>query len=394
MLSNLDVENVYLYVADAVRWDFAPDDVLNRGTAVKTVAGGIHSPTSIATLVSGTYLSQHHVAQFTDSLPGNVPNLLDASAVSTAFINSINHVRFEPDGTSLIAETLRADERHPDVLSRVDSPFLVIERGPGGHAPYGDFEGDGWEYFEARGGASRSQFAAEYRRAIEEDTDWFQSRLADLERRGLLDETLVVYTSDHGEVLGEYGMLSHSPPIHPAHVFVPTVFVHPAIDTTIVTDRVLRHVDVAPTIASVLSFEGSSPIEPIGRDLTATDLAKCGATFHAARKETPLGTLDVPFDSAWDPTGGYVFPRTDRLRRLLFGAYQLARAPWREYARRNAPAYLYSQLRTDCLRGVPEMTVEEAERYLHRIENREAAQRSGRAGDVPTESLRQLGYIE
>jgi hypothetical protein len=40
------------------------------------------------------------------------------------------------------------------------------------------------------------------------------------------------------------------------------------------------------------------------------------------------------------------------------------------------------------------MTVEEAERYLHRIENREAAQRSGRAGDVPTESLRQLGYIE
>lgn len=394
MLSNLDVENVFVYIADAVRWDFAPNDVLDRGTAVKTVAAGIHSPTSIASLVSGTYLPQHQVSQFSDSFPEEIPNLLGVPSLTTAFVNSINHVRFEYDGTSIIAETLGAEESLPDVLSDIDSPFLLVERGPGGHAPYGDFEGDGWEYFEARGGAARSTLATEYRMAIGKDADWFHSRLADLKRRGLLDDTLVIYTSDHGELIGEAGMLSHSPPIHRKHVYVPTVLIHPSLDRRVVTDRVLRHVDFAPTIASLLDFEFPTAVGPMGRDLTSSSLADHGATFHTLRKQTPLGTLDVSFDSIWDPTGGYVFPQTDRLQRLLFGSYQLARAPWRTYARRNALAYVTAQLRDDPIRGAPSTSVEEAERTIQRIKNTETTQQRSEAIEVDTDALRQLGYIE
>ena len=394
MLSNLDVENVFVYIADAVRWDFAPDDIVNRGTAVKTVAAGIHSPTSIASIISGTHPPQHNVAQFSDSLPEGVPNLLTIPSLTTAFVNSINHVRIDADGTGLISETLRTDESPPSVLSEIDSPFVLVERGPGGHAPYGDFEGDGWEYFEARSEASRSTLATEHRTAIEKDTDWFRSRLADLERRGLLDDTLVIYTSDHGELIGEAGMLSHSPPIHRKHVHVPTVFIHPSLDRRLVTDRVLRHVDLAPTVASSLDIEFPTAIEPIGRDLTTTGLAEHGATFHTVRKPTPFGTLDVSFDSVWDPTGGYVFPRTDRAQRLLFGLYQLARSPWKGYARRHALEYVTAQIRSEPTRGPAGVSIAEAERSLRRIKDTKTSQQRPDAIEVDTDSLRQLGYIE
>ena len=37
-----------------------------------------------------------------------------------------------------------------------------------------------------------------------------------LERSGLLDETWVIYTSDHGEMMGEHRMLSKMVPYEPA----------------------------------------------------------------------------------------------------------------------------------------------------------------------------------
>lgn len=394
MLSTLDVENVFIYVADAVRWDFAPAGVIDRGLDVKTVASGIHSPTSISSIVSGTYLPQHHVAQFTDTLPEDVPNLLQSTSVSTALINSINHVRFEPSESDLIGETLATDTDHPDVLSSIDPSFFVLERGPGGHAPYGDFQGDGWEYFEARGAAPRSTFAREYRSAIAKDTDWFLSRLAILEERGLLDDTLVIYTSDHGELLGEAGMLGHSAPIRPQHVYVPTVFIHPDVDDQTHRPGVLRHVDLVPTVASLLDVDISTPIRPAGRDLTDDELSDHGASFHTTPLNLPFGEHSVGFDSAWSANGGYVVPTTDVTSRLARGLYHLARVPWRAYARRNLGRYLAAQVRGVRTHGAPEQTYHEAQRYLERVKTREAGSRRQGRNAVSEESLRQLGYIE
>jgi hypothetical protein len=393
MLPDLDVDNVFIYVADAVRWDFVPDDILNRGLAVKTVAGGIHSPTSIASIASGTYLPQHNVAQFTDALPDDVPNLLDAS-LSTAFINSINDVRFEPSEDSLIANTLNTSVQSPDVLSSIEPPFLVFERGPGGHAPYGDFEGDGWEYFEARGAAPREQFASEYRKAVSKDEEWFWSRIETLDERGLLDDTLVIYTSDHGEVLGEDGMLGHSPPIHPRHVYVPTVFIHPDIGKSTISNHVVRHMDIVPTVSTLLDFEFSTPIQPIGRDLTKMNFANHGETFHTMKKPTPLGDYSVSYESAWSTTGGHVFPETGRMHRLPLAVYQLARVPWREHARNNAISYLQFHLRNTRIHWAPEMSEREAKRYIEEIKNKGATQQRRQTEEVAEESLRHLGYIE
>ncbi|WP_266081600.1 sulfatase-like hydrolase/transferase [Haladaptatus caseinilyticus] len=393
MLQDLDVDNVFIYIADAVRWDFVPDSIMNNGIGVKTIAGGIHSPTSIASIASGTYLPQHNVAQFTDALPNDVPNLLDAS-LSTAFINSINDVRFEPSEHSLIANTLNTSVQSPDILSSIEPSFFILERGPGGHAPYGDFNGDGWEYFEARGASPREQFASEYRRAVEKDKQWFEKRVETLEERGLLDDTLVIYTSDHGELLGEAGMLGHSPPIHPRHVYVPTVFMHPEIGQKTITNRVLRHMDLAPTIASLLEIELTSPIKPIGRDLTKESLADHGESFHTMKKSTPLGEYEVSYESSWSSNGGHVFPKSSRKHRVPLALYQLARVPWRKHAQQNVRQYLQSHLQNSRVHWAPEMSPQEAKQNIDNVKKKGATQNRRQAEDVAKESLRNLGYIE
>jgi arylsulfatase A-like enzyme len=52
--------------------------------------------------------------------------------------------------------------------------------------------------------------------------------LDDLERRGVLDDTVVVLLSDHGENLGEHGLYDHRWSVHQTLIHVPLVIRYPA----------------------------------------------------------------------------------------------------------------------------------------------------------------------
>ena len=397
MLGELNVDNVFVYMADAVRADFAPKRVLNKGKSVRTIAAGIHSPTSIASIVSGTYLPQHGVGGFADTLPVDVPNILHRKEINTGFANTMNNVRFDPGGSAdIIANTLDVEAEPPELLSEIEPPFLFIERGPGGHAPYVQkHELDtGDNYFRDRGNTSRSQYSFEYQQAVAEDADWFLGRLKELAERNLLENTLVIYASDHGELLGEQGMLAHSPPIHPRHVYVPTVLIHPRIDVGHAEGGVLRHVDLVPTIASLLDVEFDTRISPVGVDLTDSTLPEQGPTFYAISKSTPIGEINVAFDSAWDATGGYVFPKTGRFSRLLMGGYHMTQSSWSDYTRARPLLHMWFQLRGDRCHWAPRMTIEEAKTVISDIRNKETSQVEQKQQEVPKERLRELGYME
>lgn len=397
MLPSLEVDNVYIYIADAVRADFSPGRVTNRGCSVPTISSGIHSPTSISSIVSGTYLPQHQVQDFADTLPADVPNLLDVENIEAGFANTMNDVRFDPGGSEdIIANTLDIDSGPPELLERIESPFVFVERGPGGHAPYVEkHELDtGKNYFEDRGSASRSLFASEYTEAVEEDADWFLDRLELLDARGLLDDTLVIYTSDHGEMLGESGMQSHSPPIHPRHVYVPTVFIHPELSVMSAPGGVARHVDIAPTAASLLDIDWETPIKPVGRDLSSRTLAETGASFYANERSTPVGNMNIGFDSVWDRTGGYVFPKSGIVSRFLLAGYHLSRAPWRSYAREHALEHVAFKIRGQRTHWSPALSEEAARKSLDQIEQRESGTVDEAANEVPVDRLKELGYME
>jgi arylsulfatase A-like enzyme len=65
-----------------------------------------------------------------------------------------------------------------------------------------------------------------YRRSIRSLDDWLGRVLGALEERGVLDDTTVVVTSDHGENFGEGGLLAHAFSLDDRLVRVPLVVSH------------------------------------------------------------------------------------------------------------------------------------------------------------------------
>lgn len=68
----------------------------------------------------------------------------------------------------------------------------------------------------------------------------------ELRRRGELDNTLIVYCSDHGEMLGDHGMGGKSKPYHPS-LCVPLVMAGPAIRKNVVCEKPVETLDLTAT---------------------------------------------------------------------------------------------------------------------------------------------------
>jgi arylsulfatase A-like enzyme len=76
--------------------------------------------------------------------------------------------------------------------------------------------------------------------------------LSQLAQAGRLDDTLVIVTSDHGEFLGEHGLLLHGiGPYDPVHR-VPLLIRYPRASSRGIEDAWVGLVDIVPTILSVV----------------------------------------------------------------------------------------------------------------------------------------------
>jgi len=399
MMNLPQVDNVYIYIADAVRWDFTPDCVMNLGLSVKTVSSSIHSPSSISSIISGTSVPQHSVGTFSDTISESLPNLLTLSSHQTSFINTMVSDVFSPrESEGIIADTLGTTNSEPKKLEEIKPPFICVERGPGGHAPYGtkkEKSEDGWDYFENSEGQDRWKYVADYKESVKEDSKWFLDRINILEQKDVIDNTIIIYVSDHGELLGESGMLAHSPPIHPNLVYVSTVFIHPEVPNESINNEVISHTDIAPTVISMTNSKFESKISPTGNDIRKSGFSNSSACFYHATRNTPVGTINMKFDSVWDSTGGYVFPKTKLSGRMILALYRLMFGyPWRKYGRANALKHLQFQLSGDRTHGCPELSPNTAKSKITSIYESVVETSNPAKNDVPKNRLKELGYLE
>src|SRR5713226_8555588 len=84
--------------------------------------------------------------------------------------------------------------------------------------------------------------------------------LAFLEHRGLLNKSLIVFTSDHGEGLNEHGESTHGYFVYESTLRVPLIFHWPAGSKRVSQDRIAEPaslLDVAPTILDALGLSQS-----------------------------------------------------------------------------------------------------------------------------------------
>lgn len=99
--------------------------------------------------------------------------------------------------------------------------------------------------------------------------------LDDLRRRGLYEESLIVFAADHGEALGEHGLVGHVENLYDVLLRVPLI-IKPPRSAGLPTGRSRRDlaslVDVLPTILAQL---GRPPLVAArGRDLLAPDAGR------------------------------------------------------------------------------------------------------------------------
>ncbi len=82
----------------------------------------------------------------------------------------------------------------------------------------------------------------------------FAHLLQKLKQHGIYDNTLLIFTSDHGEFLGEHGLWGHMPPNYQEVLHVPLIMVYPDIFPSKKTiEEPVQLLDITPTILSLAS---------------------------------------------------------------------------------------------------------------------------------------------
>jgi len=127
-------------------------------------------------------------------------------------------------------------------------------------------------------------------RGADEKIAWL---LGELDRRGLLDSTLVAITADHGESFGQHNQWTHAFGVYEQTVHVPLVLLHPALAELPRRSAMIgRHIDIAPTLLDALAIP--APAEWQGRSLLRPDTGE-PAYFMSVGNEVTLGLRDGRF---------------------------------------------------------------------------------------------------
>ena len=93
--------------------------------------------------------------------------------------------------------------------------------------------------------------------------------LASLEKLGFADNTMVIYTSDHGDMMGDHGMILKGWLPFNGILNVPLICKVPGMTSGSVSDSLVSSVDLAPSILSLLNVnKNDQPEEMQGIDFT------------------------------------------------------------------------------------------------------------------------------
>ena len=144
--------------------------------------------------------------------------------------------------------------------------------------------------------------------------------LEPLLEEGASGRTLVVFTSDHGESLGEHGEATHGLFAYEATVRVPLVLWSPAILSPASVRATALHVDLLPTVLDALGLEAPPGIP--GRSLlpAAAERADRGG-------EAYFEALSASLNQGWAPLRGVVADGMKYVELPLPELYDLAKDP-------------------------------------------------------------------
>jgi len=154
------------------------------------------------------------------------------------------------------------------------TPFFLYMHYMDPHDPFMDPDSPEGGYARVRmenpDPALKEPMIKAYNREIEHFDAYLKPLLEGLKARGLFDNTMIVFTSDHGEEFYEHGGWWHGQTLYDELCHIPLTIKLPgnALAGTVNT-QMARHVDIAPTIIAFTHTD--KPMEMSGKPLITRD---------------------------------------------------------------------------------------------------------------------------
>ncbi len=257
-------------------------------------------------------------------LPGFVPPGPRRQGFAFWAANECSHEHFHPTYFRDTDRPIVEDRFEPEVWTdraveflkqAGEAPFfLVVSMGPP-HDPYGAPERFRKLYDPARltmrpnwvegvTSAGRRQVPAAYHAAMTAVDEQVGRLMRALDDLGRAEDTIVLFTSDHGDMLGSHGKRLKRKPWEES-IRVPGILRYPAeVEAGRTTEALLTHVDLAPTLLSLCGL-------PVPAEMQGTDLSGVVLGRTERGPDSAFFQIFVPFagDGTPHPWRGV---RTDR----------------------------------------------------------------------------------
>ena len=231
-----------------------------------------------------------------------------------------------PDAVYPTCRWAHAEALESAIAARdADVPFFIFVNDMEAHLPYtppeaiqdrflsGEYEL--WEQIRARefdGDAAQDHTVGRkrvpqrmarllddlYRAEIACLDEQIEKLVRDLEREGILDDTVIVITSDHGENLGDHDLFGHKASLHKSIRHVPLLIRFPdAFDPGGVVEETVRLEDILPTLLELCGVPGPAGIQGASllRDLPGR-IARAAYGRSGGNLEIPEVPEDLEID--------------------------------------------------------------------------------------------------
>lgn len=395
------IQNVFVFVSDALRFDHLPKDVQKMGEVVKTVASSTISPTSFASILSGLHPPAHGVHTFAHRLDESSNIMHSSKKYDISFYQTES--KAESEVSDPIFRVVGQDPSTQTSLANISSPFIQIERNLQTHAPYGlsEHEKTANTYLAERSEDLNNLIEC-YKKGSQQAVDQFTDRIEVLKQRGMLKNTLIIFTSDHGELLGEFAQLSHLKPTIPELVYVPTVIIPPQKSINM-KPGVISHIDIVPMVSDILDLE--LPWNPHGKPPWDSNHPGWGYNEITIPKGySAMGESDnisnkfaYQMRSLWDSNGGWIINESNMLSRIIHTMFSsFPNQQMRNTVSQNPRGYmsfLSHELKSTSKQGNPSMSLSEARKNISDIKKMPKENYNHtELGDDEKEQLRKLGY--
>ena len=152
-----------------------------------------------------------------------------------------------------------------------------------------------------------------------------------LEQKGVLDDTWIVFSSDHGEMLGDHGLIAKKV-FYDGAINVPCIFRPPSASGGWKSNALVGHLDIVSTL---MSITGAEPLEKTaGQSLLP--LLESGDSAEGANHHR-----DVLLSEIGIPPAGFVMVRTERYK---LSVNALTREPADLYDMQEDPNELHNRV--------------------------------------------------